>query len=1009
MRAAVAWPVLWTRFPRPALTRAALAVAAALLYATALRDPRCPPPDGAPCRPPAVHAEDGVNALPQWERLGQVGGAPTAIAVEGRLAVLGVAEVVWVVDLTVDNRPRVIGRTGLLGSTVVDLAIVGRTAVAALGDGGLVFIDIAEPTAPSETARLEGVASTLAVAGDRLVACGGHACRIVRVAAEEPPDVVGTVAFGEPVGPVAAEGQRAYVAVEPASDAGSPMLHVVDIADPAGPQTLLTKALVPSAVRGLGVTGSWLYVVQESGVLRAYDLSTEGPPVPRGGVLLPSGVSSTGVRPMAVAGERVYVASGLEVSAVDISQPTAPRFLGATPVDGLVAAIGASPGRVYVANHADLLGGRRAFHGLEILAAAIDGGAQPLGSLDEAWHAYGVALHRERYAVVAAGRSGLRVVDVEAAGGPREIAAWIGAAELVDVVLAGDVAFAADASTGAMLQLIDLSDPALPRAIGALREPAPRASAVVRIGRFVAVGLEPRQLVLLDASDPRAPRHVMQLDLPGATLALATFGSRLYVLTGRPARTPSLLVLDVAADGRVAVRSSAVLDLPLLERSLFGLAAGADAVVVSTEGLVVTLDADGLPPQAHGRLSLPHAAVAVAGSGGRMIAVGGGLSLIDVADVDEPRLIASVPWNAGWPEVRNAVAFGSEIVAAAQWDAGLAIARLSPAGWLPDGPAEPPTAPAPPTDEPTATSAATASTEPPRTAEPTPSVDPTVEATTSGDPTPSSTPSAPVDPTPPTPPTETPPATVGLPSATPSASQATATPRAATATRRPSATARPTSDPLQARTIYLPLLVTEACPPKDVFSDIVLVIDASTSMALLTPGGQQKIDAALDAVWTFLDGLRLQGGGDRAAIVTFNRTAATLQELTGERRRLVSALRRVSLAANSRVDAGILAAAAELSAHGRDTATKAMIVLSDGKANPVSSATVVSAAQSARRMGFGLFVVGIGPDMDAPTLRAMAGVATRFFPAPDPDQLRPIYAHLVRTVPCPASGYWGRR
>lgn len=1005
MRAAVVRPVLWTRFPRPALTRAALAVAAALLYASALQDQRCPAADAAPCRPPAVHADDGGAALPHWERLGQVGGAPTAIAVEGRLAVLGVAEVVWIVDLTVDNRPRVIGRTGLLGSTVVDLAIIGRTAVAALDDGGLVFIDIAEPTAPSVTARVEGSARTLAVAGDRLVACGGRACRIVRVASDEPPDVVGTVAFGEPVGPVAAEGQRAYVAVEPAGEAVGPMLHIVDIADPAGPQTLLTKALVPSAVRGLGVTGSWLYVVQESGVLRAYDLSTEGPPVPRGGVLLPSGVSSTGVRPMAVAGERVYVASGLEVSAVDISQPTAPRFLGATPVDGLVAAVGASPGRVYVANHADLLGGRRAFHGLEILAAAIDGGAQPLGSLDEAWHAYGVALHRERYAVVAAGRSGLRVVDVEAVGGPREIAAWIGAAELVDVVLAGDVAFVADASTGAMLQLIDLSDPAQPRAIGALREPAPRASAVVRIGRFVAVGLEPRQLVVLDASDPRAPRHVMQLDLPGATLALATHGSRLYVLTGRPARTPSLLVLDVGIDGRVAVRSQAVLDLPLLERSLFGLAASADAVVVSTEGLVVTLDADGLPPQTHGRLSLPHAAVAVAGSGSRMIAVGGGLSLIDVLDVDAPRLIASVPWSAAWPEVRNAVAFGGEVVAAAQWDAGLAIARLSPAGWLPDAPAEPPTAPALPTDEPTATPSAAASAEPP-TAEPTPAAEPTAEptaeATSSRAPQPSSTPSAPVDPTRPALPTDTPPATSVPPSAT-------TTSRAATATRRPSATARPTSDPLQARTIYLPLLVTEACPPKDVFSDIVLVIDASTSMALLTPGGQQKIDAALDAVWTFLDGLRLQGGGDRAAIVTFNHTASTLQALTGERRRLVSALRRVSLAANSRVDAGILAAAAELRANGRDTATKAMIVLSDGKANPVSSATVVSAAQSARRMGFGLFVVGIGPDMDAPTLRAMAGVATRFFPAPDPDQLRPIYAHLVRTVPCPASGYWGRR
>lgn len=959
------------------------------------------------------------DASSGWQRVAQLGGAPTAVAVAGRLAALGVAESLWIVDLTVDNRPRVIGRTGLLGATVVDVVWAGGRAFVALGAAGLAVVEVAEPTAPQPIAHLDGEASSLAVAGDRVVACGGTGCRVVRAAPEETPTVVGSAAFGGRAGPVAAAGGVAYVAVDASLEGGGVALHVVDITGPAGLQTLQTKALVASPVRGLGVAGDWLYLVQDSGDLRSYDLSGGGPPVPRGGVRVVSGVQATGARPLAVGGDRVYVASGLEVSAIDVAQPTTPRFLGATAVDGFIAALDATPERVYVANHADLLGGRRAYRGLEVLAAAADGAAQPLGSLDEAWHAYGVAWQRGRYAVVAAGRSGLRVVDAAADGGPREIGSWVGETELVDVTVVGDIAYAADAGTRAMVHLVDLTDPLLPRWIGALAEPAPRASALVASGRFVAVGLEPRQLVVLDAADARAPRVVAQLDLPGATLALASAGARLYVLCGRPERRPMLLVLDLGAEGTVTARTAATIDLPLSERSLFGLAVVGDVALVSAEGRVVALEALGVPPRELGRLDLPHPAVGLAAGGTRAVAAGGGLSLLDIGDGTSPALAMTALWPAGWPEKRNAVQVSGALVAAAQWDAGLSLARLAEPPW-PSEPPTPPAAPsatapepsaAPPTATPTATADFPATAAPP-TASPTASATvastavsataapPT--ATASGQPTPTPPPSATSVPAA-TSSTVTPPAdatATGTPAASRTPSPPTATPRAATATAR--ALGRPA-------TIYLPLAVNESCPPKNVYSEIVLVLDASTSMAQLTPSGQQKIDAAIDAVWTFLDGLRLVAGGDRAAIIAFNSSAVTLQELTSERRRLVSALRRVALAPRSRVDAGIDAAAAELSVRGRPERNRAMVVLSDGKANPVPASAVIAAAGAARRMGLGVFVVGVGPDMDAPTLRAMAGAATRFFGAPDPDRLRAIYAQLARTVPCPAAGYWAKR
>ncbi|MEO8082444.1 MAG: VWA domain-containing protein [Ardenticatenales bacterium] len=1027
MRATAVWRSAGPRRPLERITAVALrGLCLVIPFLLVLTRPNGPPCGVQGARPVdcgvAAHAaaEPTPSEPPLWTRLDQAGGAPTAIALAGRVAVVGVAESAWMVDLTVDNQPRLIGRTPLLGGTIVDAAVIGQTAVLALGAGGIVLIDFSEPTTPVVGDRLDGQADTLAVSGDRAIVCGGSGCRIVRITAPADGTTVGTVAFQGTVGQVAARGSDAFIVVDGAAAGTGIVLHVVNIADPAGPQTLQTKSLVASPVRGLSVNGDWLWVLQDSGDLRAYDLSGDGPPTPRGGTRVPAGVQSTGVHPLAVAGDRAYIASGLEVSAIDVTQPTAPRFLGATPVDGLIAALAATSDRLYVANHADLLGGRRAFHGVEVLAAALESGPRTLGALDEAWSAYGVALHGPSQAVVAAGRSGLRIIDLDGPGMAREIGSWRAAAELVDVVVIGDVAYAADASNGAMVHLVDLSDPTLPRTIGVLREPATRANALVRVGRFVAVGLQPRQLALLDASDPRAPRLTGQVDLPGATMALASRGRTLFALTGRPQRWPTLVVLDVADDGTARVREALSLDLPLEDRSLFGLSVDGDTVLVGASGLVVAIDVAESPPREAGRVSLTHPAVGLFGAGGRAVAAGGGLSLIDFTDPAEPVVLATQAWPAAWPEVRNAVAVSGDRIVAAQWDAGLSIARIGPAEWAPQAPAEPPTPPAtstiaPPTSTPAEPTAAPdtptpdgvgTDVPPATTAMPTPTTPTTPPVTSSPAPTASAPPA-----TQPTAPSSGGTASAATPTPTTAPSSAPSVTAVASATRtaRASSTPRPSAGAGRPVSIFLPLAVTESCPPRDVFTDIVLVVDASTSMAERTNSGQQKIDAALDAVWTFLDGLRLQGSADRAGIVVFNDVATTLQPLTSDRRKLVSALRRVALAPRSRVDLGITTAATELIANGRTKAVQAMIVLSDGKANPVAPSGVITAARNARQAGLSVFVVGIGPDMDAPTLRAMAGAATRYFPAPDADQLRPIYAALARTVPCPSSGYWSKR
>ena len=170
-----------------------------------------------------------------------------------------------------------------------------------------------------------------------------------------------------------------------------------------------------------------------------------------------------------------------------------------------------------------------------------------------------------------------------------------------------------------------------------------------------------------------------------------------------------------------------------------------------------------------------------------------------------------------------------------------------------------------------------------------------------------------------------------------------------------------------------------------------------------------KIDAAVDGVWTFLDGLRLRSGGDRAAVVAFNRSATLLQGLSHERARIIVSLRRIHLDEGTRIEAGIDRAAAELRANRRGDARQAIVLLSDGLASPGSASVAIAAAARARGEGVATWVVGVGPALDAATLRRLAGAASRYAPAPDPDRLRLVYQSLVDKVPCPSQAYWGRR
>ena len=206
--------------------------------------------------------------------------------------------------------------------------------------------------------------------------------------------------------------------------------------------------------------------------------------------------------------------------------------------------------------------------------------------------------------------------------------------------------------------------------------------------------------------------------------------------------------------------------------------------------------------------------------------------------------------------------------------------------------------------------------------------------------------------------------------------------------------------------IYLPLSLRETCPPRPRPNEIVLLIDASNSMLEGAIGGGSKLEAALSAAVGFLDQIAL--GRDRVALVAFNAEVRVLAGLSTDRAVLTAALGQLRSAPGTRTALGIEAATALLDAT-RPEAGRILVLLTDGRSSDPEPGAAEASATEARAAGVTVFAIGLGADVDAPALRAIAGAPERYFPAPDATDLAAIYARIAVVLPCPGDALWGRR
>ncbi len=245
------------------------------------------------------------------------------------------------------------------------------------------------------------------------------------------------------------------------------------------------------------------------------------------------------------------------------------------------------------------------------------------------------------------------------------------------------------------------------------------------------------------------------------------------------------------------------------------------------------------------------------------------------------------------------------------------------------------------------------------------------------------------------------------PSATPTLTPSpTITQTPVTPTPRSTPTPPPSATPPDRYEIYLTILFNDDCFRR--YADVVLVVDASTTMEFETPDGVLKLDAAKRAARAFLDRLQLRpdilGRHDQAAIVWYNDTAEVAQPLSRNRDALELAIDNIEAQEGTRIDKGIELAHLQLLLEGspqRKLAnTPVIVLLSDGIPNRVGIRDVWAAADEAKLDGIAIYSVGFGTDVNEPNLRRIASQTNMYYYAPTAAELYRIYHQIAGDVIC---------
>ncbi|MGH2380657.1 MAG: hypothetical protein ACRDG7_05490 [Candidatus Limnocylindria bacterium] len=442
--------------------------------------------------------------------IGQLGGHPHAVAFGGDRLYVGVGPRVLVFETTPTLRQ--VATSPLLPGIVKGLAVRDRLLAAALGTSGLALLDLGTD-APmlTGTLALEGSARAVDL-GDSVAYVAAEEGGLVTVDVRDPshPQAIGTALDDRNVLGLTATAGTLLVA------AGEAGVIALELSNPG------TPAMVGSVATGgysfaVAADGTTAYIADGWGGLRIVDLSDRSQPR-----LLASVPTAGWAQDVALERDLAFVAAGSQgLLIADVSDPRAPRALSTAPLVGRQAVqVAVAGGLAFVVDP---------FEGLEIVDMAAPAAPRWLGTWQPLLEGWGAAPSGDRV-FVAAGKSGLRVVDASDPTHLRDLGAapTVSMANAVaavdDQLLVSTLPVAAEGESVASLLPVDASDPQQPRAEGAF----------VQAGRL--------EHAIFPWEDSEFAGADGSLSPTGSTRGLATLGSTVAYAT-----EVGVLVVDAGA------------------------------------------------------------------------------------------------------------------------------------------------------------------------------------------------------------------------------------------------------------------------------------------------------------------------------------------------------------------------------------------------------------------------------------------------------------------------------
>ena len=550
------------------------------------------------------------------------------------------------------------------------VAVSGSRAFVANGAGGLLAIDISDPTRPLRAGGLPlaGAAQGVAAAGPQVyVAAGSGGVNVVD--GSGAPQLSATLATAAVVYDAADSDGAALLAARDG-------LRVVDLSQPNNP-VLVGYLATSEPLAGVAAVGGVAYLAAGRAGLLLADVSQPAQPA-----LLSTTDTPGNAHAVAVAGSTAYVADGLAgVQIFGVANPQAPQQLATFDTPGDTRDVFVSGGRAYLADWD---------RGLRILDVSDPANPQELGLYNTAGEAAGVAAAGD-YAYVADSLSGLRIIDVSNPALPHEVAALVTQRVVSDLALVGGYIYLTNDDLG--LTVVDVSQPAAPRVVGSY-DTAGRAWGVnlTADGRILLADWLGGLYVFNDLfAISGAVRQANGLPFPGVTVSLTGGGTQQVGGSGHYAFSDlpfGVYAVEPGLDGYVFLPPAAQVALPPSPAAIDFtiLRPPTSTLVPLNTPLTWTVDdTQGLPTQFHFPAGSGNAALTVlvtptvAATGGGLVFAGHAWELAVVASgVTQPEFLFNLP-------VSVTVSYSDFDVSNVGDEAALGLYRWSGSAWAPAG------------------------------------------------------------------------------------------------------------------------------------------------------------------------------------------------------------------------------------------------------------------------------------------------------------------------------------